>query len=54
MGDLLNLNYDGTNNEGQTPINEQNQNNNISNVLAGFEQEIWTNSFEEKFKNEYE
>ena len=54
MGDLLNLNYDGTNNEDQTPINEQNQNNNISNDIAGFEQEIGTNSFEENFKNDYE
>ena len=54
LGDLLNLNYDGTNNEDKTPIIEQNQNNNISNEIGGLEQEIGTNSFEENFKNEYE
>jgi len=54
LGDLFNLNYDGTNNEEQNPVNEQNQNNNISNDIAGFEPELGTNSFEENFKNEYE
>ena len=53
MGDLFNLNYDGTNNEDQTPINEQNQNNNISNDIGGLEKENGTNSFEEDFRNDY-
>ena len=54
LGDLLNLNYDETNNDDQAPINEQNQNNNISNDIEGFGQEIGTNSFEENFRNGYE
>ena len=54
LGDLLNLNYDETNNDVQAPINEQNQNNNISNDIEGFGQEIGTNSFEENFRNDYE
>ena len=54
LGDLLNLNYDETNKDDQAPINEQNQNNNISNDIEGFGQEIGTNSFEENFRNGYE
>jgi len=54
LEDLLNLNYDETNNDDQAPINEQNQNNNISNDIEGFGQEIGTNSFEENFRNDYE
>ena len=34
--DLLNLNYDGINKDKQTPVNEDNQINNISNDIGDF------------------
>ena len=52
--DLLNLNYDGINKDKQTPVNEDNQINNISNDIGDFKKEIGTNSFDENFHNEYE
>ena len=52
--DLLNLNYDGINKDKQTPVNEDNQINNISNDIGDFKKEIGTNSFDDNFHNEYE
>ena len=52
--DLLNLNYEGIDNDNQTPNEEQIQNNNISNDIGDFRKEIGTNSFDENFHNDYE
>ena len=52
--DSLNLNYDGINKDKQTPVNEDNQINNISNDIGDFKKEIGTNSFDENFHNKYE
>ena len=51
--DLFNLNYDGSNMDKQTPSEDQNQLNNISNNIDNFQKEIGTNSLDD-FHNEYE
>ena len=52
--DLLNLNYERIDKDNQTPNEEQNQINNISNEIGDFKKEIGTNSFDENFHNDYE
>ena len=52
--DLLNLNYDNINKNGQVNNEEQNQCNNISNDLMEIRKEAGTNSFEENFQNDFD
>ena len=52
--DLLNLNYEGIDKDKETPNENQNQINNISNDIGDLGKEIGTNSFDENFHNDYE